>query len=180
MKVYFYVNDTGSQVGPLSLEEIKRLNLCPDTYVWTEGMADWAKLRDVPELASTGSPCPLPPPIEDDEQPPLPNSTSYQFDYRPNPPQKDVPGVCPPSYTFFAIATTICCFLPAGLVALVYAVRVSSLWSSGQYEAAQKSSNNAKLWSVISLIAGLAITLFYSFAFFEPLSHILDIVVNRT
>lgn len=51
MKKYYLHNGTG-QEGPLSLEEIKRLNLLPGTLVWTEGMDTWTEAKGIPELSN--------------------------------------------------------------------------------------------------------------------------------
>lgn len=42
------------QRGPVDLDEIRRLVLDgtvgPDTYVWSDGMPDWMRAREVPAL----------------------------------------------------------------------------------------------------------------------------------
>lgn len=62
------------QLGPLELDTMRRLVLAgtvgPDTYVWSDGMAEWLHARDVPalfppasvraELPDWGSPDPGP------------------------------------------------------------------------------------------------------------------------
>lgn len=54
MSEWFYVKD-GEQAGPVSESELKTMlaskTIEPDTYVWKEGMADWAPATDVRELA---------------------------------------------------------------------------------------------------------------------------------
>ena len=49
MKQYFYVDANNQSVGPFPIEDlIKRIS--PETFVWTEGMANWAKANTVPEV----------------------------------------------------------------------------------------------------------------------------------
>jgi len=50
-KEWFFHPETGDDVGPLSAYGLKG-RISRETLVWKEGMADWAKAGDVPELAS--------------------------------------------------------------------------------------------------------------------------------
>ena len=59
------------------------------------------------------------------------------------------------NYLVQAILVTICCCLPAGIVAIVYAAQVNGKLSSGDYEAAIRYSNSAKMWCWISFAVGL-------------------------
>lgn len=54
-----------------------------------------------------------------------------------------------------AIFTTICCCLPLGIVAIIKANSVDSLFAMKQYEAAQMAANEAKKWSTIGIVCGL-------------------------
>ena len=45
-----------------------------------------------------------------------------------------------------AIFTTICCCLPFGIVAIIKANSVSSLYMAKQYDAAIAAANEAKKW----------------------------------
>jgi hypothetical protein len=65
------------------------------------------------------------------------------------------PGVDIPSYLVPAILTTICCCMPFGIVAIVYAAQVSGKLSGGDYEGARQSSNSAKMWCWIAFGVGL-------------------------
>lgn len=65
-KTYFiYIN--GSQIGGQNIQAISNLiqqgSANADTLVWSVGMANWAKIADVPELASLVPPT-VPPPIK--------------------------------------------------------------------------------------------------------------------
>ncbi|GAB2664478.1 hypothetical protein GCM10027193_18250 [Arenimonas aestuarii] len=55
----------------------------------------------------------------------------------------------------WAILVTLFCCLPGGIVAIVYAAQVDGKAAAGDYVGAQQSSDNAKLWSWISLGVGL-------------------------
>lgn len=61
----------------------------------------------------------------------------------------------PSSYLALAIISTILCCLPTGIVSIVYAAKVNSLYESGNYDEALKASKNAKTWGFVSLGIGL-------------------------
>ena len=60
-----------------------------------------------------------------------------------------------PSNLGLAIFSTLCCCLPFGIVAIIFATQVSSHIAAGNYDAARKSAENAKTWSIISIVLGL-------------------------
>jgi len=68
MKEYYYL--TGKdQNGPFSIEELKSKKLSIETLIWTEGMSNWEKIKDVPdlfELFKISRNTPPPPPIIND------------------------------------------------------------------------------------------------------------------
>lgn len=67
------------------------------------------------------------------------------------PQQKPMPN----TYMVWAIVTTILCCIPTGIVSIVYAGKVSKLYSEGQYDAAVKASNSAKVWAIVSVFVGI-------------------------
>ena len=76
-------------------------------------------------------------------------------DYVPPPPPNQAVTNSPPNYLVFAILTTIFCCLPFGVVAIVFAAQVSSKMAAGDYQGALDSSNKAKTWCWVALIAGI-------------------------
>jgi membrane protease subunit (stomatin/prohibitin family) len=64
----FFLGINGQQVGPVAVADMPaRLasgELTPDTLVWRDGMGEWTRAADVPEIAGIfpASPPPLPPP----------------------------------------------------------------------------------------------------------------------
>lgn len=73
----------------------------------------------------------------------------------------------PDNNMVLAIITTICCCLPLGIVGIVKASQVNSLYMSGNYDAAVATANDAKKWSMIGLIIGVVINaLSFIFYFF--------------
>ena len=71
-----------------------------------------------------------------------------------------------------AILTTVCCCLPFGIVAIIKASQVNSLFAMKQYAVAQVSAEEAKKWSYIGIGLGLAIGIIYLFiGFVGVFSH---------
>lgn len=57
----------------------------------------------------------------------------------------------PNSYLALAIISTILCCLPTGIVSIIYATKVNSLYEDGNYSEATKASKNAKTWGIVSI-----------------------------
>lgn len=60
-KEYFFLKGI-EQKGPFTIEQLYDKELNYDTLIWTEGMENWAKLKDVPELVQILKPKCTPPP----------------------------------------------------------------------------------------------------------------------
>ncbi|MDD7250901.1 MAG: CD225/dispanin family protein [Prevotellaceae bacterium] len=67
----------------------------------------------------------------------------------------------PENYLVWAILSTVCCCLPFGIVSIVYAAKVDSLYTSKQYEAALEASGKAKRWALIAAGSGVAVGIIY-------------------
>lgn len=52
MEKLYYIIENGNQQGPFTISQLSFRNVQPTTYVWTEGMADWAQASTLPELSS--------------------------------------------------------------------------------------------------------------------------------
>ena len=144
MKYYMHIG--GQQVGPYEENELPSHGLTASTMVWREGMPDWVAASQVPELGH------LLPPIQ---QPP---SYQPQPSYGPQQPY----GVQPPmpdTYMVWAILATLLCCLPFGIVSIVKASQVSSLYNQGRYQEAVAASEAAKKWAIWSAIAGVVLSI---------------------
>lgn len=67
----------------------------------------------------------------------------------------------PENYLVWTILSTVCCCLPFGIVSIVYAAKVDSLYTSKQYEAALEASGKAKMWALIAAGSGVAVGIIY-------------------
>lgn len=80
-----------------------------------------------------------------------------QFQYGP-----PNPGPPPENNLIWAILCTVLCCLPFGIVAIVKANEVNSLWYQGYHDRARESADAAKkwaMWGAISQVIVLAVVL---------------------
>jgi len=66
-----------------------------------------------------------------------------------------------PSYLGQAILSTLCCCLPLGITAWVFSAQVSKKMAAGDYNGARRASDNANLFSWLSLGIWFAAALLY-------------------
>lgn len=64
-----------------------------------------------------------------------------------------------PNHLVKAIISTLCCCLPFGIVAIVFAAQVNGKLDAGDYAGAQKSSDQASFWGNLSIGIGLALNI---------------------
>lgn len=135
MAAWYYARG-GQQVGPVSEAQLRALinqgALQPTDLVWRDGMAQWQPVSQVADLAG-------------------PAPVSY---YNPQAGMRSG-GTPPPTYLVQAILVTLCCCLPFGIVSIVQAAQVSSLYQAGDYNGAMVKSESAKKWSLVGFICGL-------------------------
>lgn len=77
----------------------------------------------------------------------------------PIPPHVDIP-VRPKNWLVESILVTILCCLPFGIVGIVNAAKVNSLYDQGKYDESIRISANAKRWTMFGLIAGIIYLIF--------------------
>lgn len=77
MSKYYYL-ENNQQLGPVSLEELKAKNITKETFIWYQGMADWQKAGDLPELASLFVVATPPPPQQPPQYQPPQAAPQYQ------------------------------------------------------------------------------------------------------
>lgn len=58
------------------------------------------------------------------------------------------------------LATSLCC-MPLGVVAIVKAASVDTLWAAGKYAEAEKAAQDAGKWAAIGAVCGLVVLLCY-------------------
>lgn len=50
--MYYFIDSNNQQRGPVPANELLSYGVTNVTYVWKEGMTDWMRIMDVPELKS--------------------------------------------------------------------------------------------------------------------------------
>jgi thiol:disulfide interchange protein len=76
------------------------------------------------------------------------------------PPPAAASGQAKPSnYLAFSIFTTLCCCLPIGIAAIVFAAQVNSKWTAGDYAGAEQSAKTAKMLAWIAFGIGIVVNL---------------------
>lgn len=134
----FYYTDGKERFGPFTMQELQSKNLTPETLVWKEGLVDWVPARNLAELEQLFSSFSnYPPPVAMAS----PTAPAYE------PPPKN--------WLIESILVTILCCLPLGIVEIIHATKVDTLWTAGQREEALKSSREAGKWVKIGFFLGL-------------------------
>ena len=91
------------------------------------------------------------------------------------PPAAAGPSEVIPNYLWQAIVCTICCCVPLGIPAIVYAAQVNSKIAQGDIPGARQASNNARMWCWIAFGVGLVFSaigaLIQFFVLFLPHLH---------
>ena len=66
-------------------------------------------------------------------------------------------GAAIPSHLVGAILSTLCCCLPFGIPAIIFATQVNSKIAVGDLEGARAASKNALTWMLVSIGVGLVV-----------------------
>ena len=154
MNTYYFITPQGKQAGPVPAEQLKSYGVTRKTFVWCEGMKDWTEAENVPELQGIIEQ--IPPQINTMNVPPqnpLYSGASQNSQFMPEKPD---------TYLVWAILTTILCCLPFGIVSIVYAAKVDSLYYAERYVEAQDASRKAKNWAIASAATGIAVAIIYA------------------
>ena len=150
MNRYFYIDSEGKQKGTFTFEELRREKIGKETQVWTQGMPEWQRANDVIELQplfdmSVNANTPY-------AEPTLTHQNHYQQTTTENLP------AMPKSWMVESILVTILPFVLCGnvfcllgIIAIVNASKVESLYHSGLYAQSKEASDNAGRWTKITL-----------------------------
>lgn len=145
----FYYTDGANKFGPMTIEDLKLKGIKPETLVWYEGLDNWVAASQLVELKSL---------FGDSIPPPMSAPTQNFHGTQQNP----APGGFPPkTWLVESILVTLFCCLPFGVVGIVYAAKVESLYNIGNYAAAQKASDDAGKWTKLGFWIGMGVLILY-------------------
>lgn len=74
-------------------------------------------------------------------------------------------NVQPKTWLVESILVTLFCCLPFGIVGIVNAAKVNSLYASGNIETAQQASATAAKWTKIGFIVGIVVIIVYAISY---------------
>lgn len=152
MKQYYF-SDGQERFGPFSFEELRNQSISKDTLIWHEGLDEWIKAGDLPELTTLFELPTMPPPVNGPNIPSVTPSNPSVLDSSTE--------LKPKTWLVESILMTVLCCLPFGVAAIVNAAKVDSRYAAGDYEGAKKSSDEAKKWNLVGLIVGLLFYIIY-------------------
>ena len=135
----YYILNGSEQQGPLPIEQL-RGRVTPQTLVWREGLPDWIRAGDLPELSGLLVPEGAVPP----------------------PTQGQTVGTKPKDYLVESILVTLFCCMVFGILGIVYSVQANSAFSSGNITAANEFSAKAKQWVTYGFWCGIAVVAIYA------------------
>jgi hypothetical protein len=136
----YYTSVNGQQTGPYTEAELKARNITPNTLLWAEGMPEWQSAEKVlPYLFTSQSQTPPPPPY--------PHQIHNAYE------QPHVPE--PKTWLVEAVLVTLFCCLPFGIIGIIKASNVSSLYTQRRYAEAQEASAQAGKWVKWGFAVGL-------------------------
>jgi hypothetical protein len=104
--------------------------------------------------------------VTDQYPPPYPPPGGPGYGYGYPPPNYGPP---PENNLVWAILSTVMCCLPLGVVAIVKANQVHTLWFQGFHAEAQKAADDARKWAMWSAISIGILLLLYVLVFFVVL-----------
>ena len=154
--MYIVIGGDGKEYGPKASVEVRdwiaegRLN--PQSQIKEQGDDEWKVLGSLQEFAAdfTGGNASMP--QAGVNPPPLihqPAHTGYTQPYA----QGAMPNI--PNYLVQSILVTLCCCMPFGIPAIVYASKVEGLVRMGNIVGAQEASAKAKMWCWIGFGVGI-------------------------
>lgn len=160
VKGKYYLSIDGKQEGPFTFEELKNYPLTTKTQVWT-AESGWSNACDVEELVellpSSESGIKRGNPTAPYSNPPAQPSYGGRLD----PMSGTQVRIPPKNWLVESILVTLFCCLPLGIVGIINAVKVNDMVQMGNYDLAEKYSNDAKKWINWGVIISLGIIFIY-------------------
>ncbi|MBE9487634.1 MAG: CD225/dispanin family protein [Bacteroidetes bacterium] len=154
---YYFIDPDGKQSEPVDKEYFKLNGVNPVTWIWFEGLPEWIEAREIPSLTpfiSTMTP---------ESFSKIENNKLTKKDLEYPTKRKSKSCLKPKSWLFESILVTLLCFMPFGIVAIIYSSRISILWKHEKYAEAIENTYKARIWirwSIFTLLMILVALLF--------------------
>lgn len=129
--------------------------LCRRQFVEIDPKRFEDDVRNLAEAIKQVLPKPGPGPIPPPDPPPKP-PYGRDDDIHNNP-----APLRPDNNLVWAIASTLLCCPPLGIVSIIHATKVNNLYASRKYNEAQEEAKKAKQWAVYGLVAGIIFYIIY-------------------
>ncbi|MCM1448729.1 MAG: CD225/dispanin family protein [Clostridiales bacterium] len=159
----YYLASEQGPLGPYSEQQLIGRRLKGEELVWREGLNEWVRADSLPELQDVLRLSSMPPAFNHDrfyahEGSQVGNGEygsrpQYQYEY-------DDDEECPPTYRWLAIIAFLG-IVPCAIVAIIKSAMVNRLWDEGNRDGARKQSRQVLLWSLISIVVGLPLTIYF-------------------
>ena len=153
MNRYFYIDNEGKQRGSYSPDELKLEGISKNTLVWTQGMSEWKPVSEVAELSFLFADSAGYYPSEQTQSMPAPPSPQAQQRTQ----QSGSGEPMPKNWLVESILVTVLPFLLCsnmlsllGIIAIVNASKVESLFLRGDHKGADEAAAQAKRWTKIT------------------------------
>ena len=153
MNQYFYF-EGNTQKGPVSLEELVT-KITPETDVWTQGMVDWAKAKDVPEVATALSKTTGFDTVQPQQKVPVITVQTQNSDRS----SYDSPDFH--NLLIWAIVSTFLCCNITGVIGIVMDLKAEIEWVKGNKDKAWDKYKTAKMWIIIGAVLMVIFYIFY-------------------
>jgi hypothetical protein len=172
--MYYYINSSGQQAGPVPANQLAANGVTGETLVWKAGMSQWTKAAEVAELQFMFGPQRPYQPQNQGYQPQnqgyqpqnqayQPQNQAYQPQNQGYQPQQNTGSVQrkPDNHMVMAVICTICCCLPLGAYSIYCAAQVDGAFRGGMYDKAEEWAQKAKKWATWGFVGGAIVNILY-------------------
>ena len=117
----------------------------------------WAEALGVPNNVPKAPEAPDQPqsPTPQQQTPFQQQQTPFQQQHRVEDAVRNHTNSMPPTYLVWSIVMTILCCTVPGIVAIIYSAQVSSKFYQGDIQGAQRASQRAEIWIIVSFVVGV-------------------------
>ena len=117
----------------------------------------WAEALGVPNNVPKAPEAPDQPqsPTPQQQTPFQQQQAPFQQQHRVEDAVRNHTNSMPPTYLVWSIVMTILCCTVPGIVAIIYSAQVSSKFYQGDIQGAQRASQRAEIWIIVSFVVGV-------------------------